>query len=67
MDQIRLSVSKRTVYGKPRFYHFLFRTDWMEYNDGVRLCETFLERFPSPKFKVTRVDRKTNQTTQDLN
>lgn len=67
MSQIQLTVSQRAIHGEPKLYHFLFRTDWMEYDDGVRLCETFLERFTAPEFKVTLAERQINQSSQALN
>ena len=67
MPQIQLTVSQRAIHGELKLYHFLFRTDWMEYDEGVRLCETFLERFPAPEFKVTLAERQTTWTSQDLN
>lgn len=67
MSKIQLSVSQRAIHGEPKFYHFLFRTEWLEYDEGVRLCELFLERFTAPEFKVTLKERETNMTSQDLN
>lgn len=69
MKHVQFSISRRELrldQNLNRVYHFFFRTEWMEPDEGLLVLEELKKSFPFPRWQITVYERETVTTYQEL-